>query len=189
MTRPDISFAVGLVSRFSEKHDQTHWNAVRRIISFLNGTQHFVICYSGSTIEPVLFAYSDAHPSGMPWHQKVNNWKRISSIWRTDSVAESSTKVRLQIHYCFRVHSSQWDSLRCCLHGFAVFSPISFQDGANLHSIFSATTRRQCNWRLISTSCRAPKWSTFIITKLGSNRRKKRSPWNTWSQQISWRVS
>jgi hypothetical protein len=60
MTRPDISFAVGLLSRYSEKHDQTRKNAVRWIISYLKGTQHFGICYNGSTTEPALSAYSDA---------------------------------------------------------------------------------------------------------------------------------
>jgi hypothetical protein len=64
MTRPDISFAVGLVSRYSEKHDQTHWNAVRRIISYLKGTQLFGICYDGSTTETALSAYSDADHAG-----------------------------------------------------------------------------------------------------------------------------
>jgi hypothetical protein len=63
-TRPDISFAVGLVSRYSEKHDQTHWNAVRRIISYLKGTQLFGICYDGSTTETALSAYSDADHAG-----------------------------------------------------------------------------------------------------------------------------
>ncbi len=57
MTRPDISFAVGLVSRYSEKHDQTHWNAVRRIISYLKGNSQLGICYNESTSGPALLAY------------------------------------------------------------------------------------------------------------------------------------
>ena len=64
MTRPDISFAVGLVSRYSEKHDQTHWNAVRRIISYLKGTPQLGTFYNGSTSSLALLAYSDSDHAG-----------------------------------------------------------------------------------------------------------------------------
>jgi hypothetical protein len=47
VTRPDISFAVGLVARFIERHDTSHVNAVRRIIAYLKGTSNFGIRFVG----------------------------------------------------------------------------------------------------------------------------------------------
>ncbi len=52
------------MSRYFEKRDQTHRNAVRRIISYLKGTKLFGICYNGSKTEPSLSAYSDADHAG-----------------------------------------------------------------------------------------------------------------------------
>ena len=50
-TRPDISFAVGVVSRFSNKPRENHWNAGMRILWYLKGTQGYGIKYSmGKTL-------------------------------------------------------------------------------------------------------------------------------------------
>jgi hypothetical protein len=38
-TRPDIAFAVNLVSRFNNCFKQSHWTAVKRIMRYLNGTR------------------------------------------------------------------------------------------------------------------------------------------------------
>lgn len=35
VTRPDIAFAVGVVSRHLDRHDATHWGAVKRILRYL----------------------------------------------------------------------------------------------------------------------------------------------------------
>jgi hypothetical protein len=48
MTRPDISFAVGQVARFCSKPGMAHWEAVKRIISYLSGTLQYGIRFSGS---------------------------------------------------------------------------------------------------------------------------------------------
>ena len=37
-TRPDIAFAVGIVSRFVEDPRATHWAAVKQILRYLAGT-------------------------------------------------------------------------------------------------------------------------------------------------------
>ena len=59
VTRPDISFAVGVVSRYCENHDQSHWKAVRRIISYLSGTAQHGICFNGSDKRSPLVGYCD----------------------------------------------------------------------------------------------------------------------------------
>ena len=50
-TRPDINFAVGVVSRFSNKPRENHWSAGMRILRYLKGTQGYDIKYSmGKTL-------------------------------------------------------------------------------------------------------------------------------------------
>jgi len=62
MTRPDIAFAVGQVSRFLNEPSKSHWTAVKRIMRYLAGTKSYGICYQGDCDE--LMVYSDADFAG-----------------------------------------------------------------------------------------------------------------------------
>jgi hypothetical protein len=44
-TRPDISFAVGVLSRFLEKPNQKHWDAFLHVLRYLKATSSFSIRY------------------------------------------------------------------------------------------------------------------------------------------------
>jgi hypothetical protein len=62
-TRPDIAFAVGLVSRFMENPQLEHWIAVKRIMRYLQGTKSHGICFkSGANVD--FRGYSDADWAG-----------------------------------------------------------------------------------------------------------------------------
>ena len=37
-TRPDITFAVGMLARFSSKPNKSHWTALKRVLRYLKGT-------------------------------------------------------------------------------------------------------------------------------------------------------
>jgi hypothetical protein len=58
-TRPDVCYAVGLVSRFQSNLGQSHWKAIKRILRYFKGTTDYVLCYQGSNLR--LFGYSDAN--------------------------------------------------------------------------------------------------------------------------------
>jgi len=58
-TRPDICFAVGLVSRYQSNPGPTHWQAVKRIMCCLHGTIDLVLCYQGGDLK--LRGYSNAN--------------------------------------------------------------------------------------------------------------------------------
>lgn len=60
-TRPDITFAVSVVSRFSANPGVPHWNAVKRIHRYLSGTRDLWLTY-GSDARP-LVGYGDADGS------------------------------------------------------------------------------------------------------------------------------
>lgn len=62
-TRPDISFAVGNASRFLEKPESTHVNAVKRIFKYIKGTINYGILYDGK-FGINFHGYSDADHGG-----------------------------------------------------------------------------------------------------------------------------
>ncbi len=62
MTRPNISYAVGQVSKFSQNPNDSHWNAVIQIFSYLNGTSDLGILLGGKRLG--LVGYTDADFAG-----------------------------------------------------------------------------------------------------------------------------
>ena len=65
MTRPDITFAVSNVGKFSSKPTKDHWVAVKRIIRYLQGTRNYGLKYSydGSNTSTCI-GYSDSDFGG-----------------------------------------------------------------------------------------------------------------------------
>ena len=60
-TRPDIAFAVNQVSQFYCRPTRAHWEAVKRILSYLKGTSSYGITFgSNGTNERTLISYGDA---------------------------------------------------------------------------------------------------------------------------------
>lgn len=62
-TRPDISFAVGCVSRYLENPALAHVNAVKRILRYIKATLNFGIVYEAKIDLPII-GYSDADYAG-----------------------------------------------------------------------------------------------------------------------------
>ena len=61
-TRPDIAFAVGVVSRFMSDLGEKHWEAVKGILRYLSGTKDMCICF-GKSNSGVL-GYTDSDYAG-----------------------------------------------------------------------------------------------------------------------------
>lgn len=64
VSRPDIMFAVNLVSKFLSKHSRAHWMAVKRIFAYLVGTRGRGILYKSGGNESELVGYCDADFAG-----------------------------------------------------------------------------------------------------------------------------
>ncbi|KAH9671981.1 hypothetical protein KPL70_017541 [Citrus sinensis] len=62
-TRPDILYAVGLVSRYMENPKTTHFKAAKRILRYIKGTTNFGLLYSFSN-DYKLVGYSDSDWGG-----------------------------------------------------------------------------------------------------------------------------
>ncbi|MCO5570927.1 hypothetical protein L7F22_024657 [Adiantum nelumboides] len=61
-TRPDIAFAVGVVSRFMSNAGKKHWEAVKGVLRYLNGTKDMCICFGKGDLSVV--GYIDADYAG-----------------------------------------------------------------------------------------------------------------------------
>jgi hypothetical protein len=57
-TRSDISFAVGMVSKFQANPGQSHWKIVKRILRYLKGTTDYSLCFQEENLQ--LMSYADA---------------------------------------------------------------------------------------------------------------------------------
>src|SRR5258707_13687729 len=51
-TRPDITFAVGALSRFLSNPGRRHWNEAKRVLTYLKGTSRYAIRYSSNASPP-----------------------------------------------------------------------------------------------------------------------------------------
>ena len=58
-TRPDIGYAVGVVSRFMSNPGKEHWNAVKWILLYLKGTSNMCLFFSSGKAQLDGFTDSD----------------------------------------------------------------------------------------------------------------------------------
>ena len=61
VSRPDITYAVNTASKFTNKHNHSHWEAVKRIFRYLNGTKDLGIIYRSGGSNSCLVGFSDAN--------------------------------------------------------------------------------------------------------------------------------
>ena len=58
-TRPDICYAVDMVSRFQSNPDPDHWTAVKNILKCLRRTRNYMLVFSGSDLKMLGYTDSD----------------------------------------------------------------------------------------------------------------------------------
>ncbi|XP_075086295.1 secreted RxLR effector protein 161-like [Nicotiana tabacum] len=58
-TRPDICFAVGVVSRFQSNPGREHWASVKHIIKYLKRTRDYMLVYHLDDLVPI--GYTDSN--------------------------------------------------------------------------------------------------------------------------------
>ena len=64
-TRPDISYAVGLLGRFSSNLGLAHWKAAKHVLRYLKGTKDIKLTYAPDPSQSKLFlSYCDADHRG-----------------------------------------------------------------------------------------------------------------------------
>ena len=58
-TRPDICYAVGIVSRYQSNPGMGHWIAVKHILKYLRRTRDYMLVYSCGDLNPIGYTNSD----------------------------------------------------------------------------------------------------------------------------------
>ena len=58
-TRPDICYAVGMVSRYQSNPGLRHWQAIKHILKYLRRTRDYMLVYSGMDLTPIGYTDSD----------------------------------------------------------------------------------------------------------------------------------
>ncbi|CAM8998041.1 unnamed protein product [Rhodiola kirilowii] len=72
-TRPDIAYAVGKLSRYTSNPSTHHWEAIRRVLKYLNGTMNYGLVYAG--FPSVLEGYTDASwITNLEDHSSTSGW-------------------------------------------------------------------------------------------------------------------
>ena len=56
-TRPDICFAIGMISKYQSNPSPKHWMAVEHILKYLRMTKDYMLMYGGDELIPV--SYTD----------------------------------------------------------------------------------------------------------------------------------
>ena len=64
MTRPDISFAVGLLCRYVQKPKKLHWIAALRVLRYLKGTLKLVLTFDANKDNLLSVGYTDSDFGG-----------------------------------------------------------------------------------------------------------------------------
>ncbi|XP_057856875.2 secreted RxLR effector protein 161-like [Cryptomeria japonica] len=98
--RPDLSYVVGVVSRYMQKPYELHWKVAKRILHYVQGTISYGIHYSvGCTLD--LIGYTDSDWAGYSIDRKSTSGYVLSlgfgpicwSSKKQSSIALSSAEV------------------------------------------------------------------------------------------------
>jgi len=65
-TRPDISYAVGVLARFNKNPGIEHWKAVKHLFRYLKGSLDYKLVYGPSDSPQLFTTYTDADHGGNP---------------------------------------------------------------------------------------------------------------------------
>ncbi|PON67522.1 hypothetical protein TorRG33x02_264290 [Trema orientale] len=58
-TRPDIYYAIGMVSRYQSNPRMAQWTVVKHILKYLRRTKDYMLVYSSTDLTPVGYTDSD----------------------------------------------------------------------------------------------------------------------------------
>lgn len=95
-TRPDITFALGILSRFQSNPSHEHWVA-GKILRYLQGTKtHMLVYRKTENLELIGYTYSDF--AGLPCHNEIHKWLCFYACWRGCSVKNCETKINKHLH-------------------------------------------------------------------------------------------
>ncbi|KAI8436415.1 hypothetical protein MSG28_010011 [Choristoneura fumiferana] len=115
VSRPEIMFAVSLVSRFLTCYNKSHWNAILKIFKYLIETKEYGLYYSQSSQPAEVTGYSDAdYANDLDTRRSVTGYVFIKNgaavTWssqRQQTVALSTTEAEFMAA-CAATKEAMW---------------------------------------------------------------------------------
>jgi Reverse transcriptase (RNA-dependent DNA polymerase) len=71
-TRPDIAFAVSMLSQFLDNPGELHWDTVKHVLRYLSGMRHHELTYGSEQHD--LLGYTDADGASQPHHHVISGY-------------------------------------------------------------------------------------------------------------------
>eukprot|EP00253_Pinus_taeda_P006635 PITA_06635 len=103
-TRPNISFAIGILSRFMQNPCEGHWSATKRVLRYMKGTQDFGIKYTqrsckqsvleDSTIEAEHVASTEATKE-IVWLRKILEDLQVKQVQSIPLMIDNTSTIKL----------------------------------------------------------------------------------------------
>eukprot|EP00253_Pinus_taeda_P025536 PITA_25536 len=105
-SRPELSYAIGVVSKYMQELHFLHWNASKRILRYVQGTITFRIHYTAGTVLNLL-GFTDSDCAGDNIDRKSTSGYSLSLgsgpiCWssKKDPVQQQRTKhIEIHMHY------------------------------------------------------------------------------------------
>ena len=101
-TRPDLSTAINILSRYSNKNNKELWQCLKRVLRYLKGSMNLKLVYKKSNYHHILSGYVDSDWGGDERTDRKSTtgfvfklFERCTISWNTKrqaSVAASSTE-------------------------------------------------------------------------------------------------
>ena len=95
-TRPDICYAIGIVSHYQSNPGMGHWIAVKHILKYLRRTRDYILVYSSGDLNPIGYTDSDFQSdkdSQKSTSRSIFTLSGRAVIWRSikqSSIADST---------------------------------------------------------------------------------------------------
>ncbi|WVZ84014.1 hypothetical protein U9M48_031098 [Paspalum notatum var. saurae] len=70
-TRPDLSHAIGILSRYQKNHGEEHWKQIKNVLRYFKETLDYSLCFNGHNLQ--LQGYTDAD-----WQEDLDHQKSTS---------------------------------------------------------------------------------------------------------------
>ena len=143
--RPDIAYAVSNVARFCSKPTMEHWNSIKHIMRYLNGTWNYGLLYDKEKATDFI-GYSDAD-----WAGDLDDRRSTSGyLFKLSRAAVSwRSKNNLVWHYLqLKQNTWHWQVQHKKLYGCNVFKMISMKPQLTQHSYMRITNLLYA-WRKI----------------------------------------
>ena len=110
-TRPDVAYALGIVSRFQADPEEDHWKAVKNILKYLRRIRDIFLTYGGSDLK--LKDYTDSNFQSDPddsksisgymftLYSEAVSWKSSSeaaeeAIWMKKFILELGVVLKIE---------------------------------------------------------------------------------------------